>query len=108
VVVTDDLEMKAIAAHFGTEEVVTRGLLAGVDSFLCCRAAALAHTAIDEIVEAVRSSRVPEARLAQACSRVERLGKRFAREPSEPHELDALDSGAHRALVARIEERAAR
>jgi beta-N-acetylhexosaminidase len=108
VVVTDDLEMKAIAAHFSTEEVVTRGLLAGVDSFLCCRAAALAHTAIDEIVRAVNSSRVPEARLAQAFSRVSQLEQRFAREPNDPTDLDALDSNAHRSLVARIEERAAR
>jgi beta-N-acetylhexosaminidase len=108
VVVTDDLEMKAIASHFGTEEVVTQGLLAGVDSFLCCRAAALAHTAIDELVRAVKSSRVPEARLRQAFSRVEQLGLCFARGQSELGDLAALDSDAHRALVARIEERAAR
>ncbi len=106
VVVTDDLEMKAIAAHFSTAEVVTRCLLAGVDSFSCCQRDSLAHAAIDEIVRAVTEARVPEARLSEALARLETLTARFARGPDEPGGLERLDSEAHRALVARIEERA--
>lgn len=108
VVVTDDLEMKAIAAHFSTRDVVTHGLLAGVDSFLCCHHDTLAHAAIDEIARAVRERAVPQARVREALERVEALTQRFARAPEEPGGLDSLDSDAHRALVARIEERAAR
>jgi beta-N-acetylhexosaminidase len=107
-VVTDDLEMKAIAAHFSIADVVTRGLLAGVDAFLCCHRETLAHAAIDEIVRAMAEGRVPSARVSDALARRERLTSRFARGPDEPSRLDLLDSDAHRALVARIEERAAR
>lgn len=107
VVVTDDLEMKAISAHFSTDEVVTRCLLAGVDSFLCCKKESLAHAAIDEIVRSVRDGRVPEARVSQALTRVTTLTSRFARGPDEPGGLEQLDSDAHRSLVARIEERGA-
>ena len=46
-VVTDDLEMKAIADNYGIEEAVRRGLDAGADHFLCCHSAALAHRAIE-------------------------------------------------------------
>jgi beta-N-acetylhexosaminidase len=107
VVVTDDLEMKAIAAHFPIAEVVTRGLLAGVDSFLCCHRESLAHEAIDEIVRSSEEGRVPASRVSEALSRVEQLTDRFARGPDEPGELQLLDCDAHRALVARIEEHAA-
>jgi beta-N-acetylhexosaminidase len=37
VVVTDDLEMKALADRYSIEEIVRLGLEAGVDVFLCCK-----------------------------------------------------------------------
>ena len=37
VIVSDDLDMKAVADHFSVEEVVRDALAAGVDAFLLCR-----------------------------------------------------------------------
>jgi beta-N-acetylhexosaminidase len=102
VVVTDDLEMKAIADHFAIEDVVLRGLEAGVDVFLVCHSAALAHRGIDAIVRAVQSGRVPEITLRRALERVERLMTRFARAPISAPALDELDGEHHRSVVARL------
>ena len=102
IVVTDDLEMKAIADHFSIEEVVERGLAAGVDVFLVCHTAELAHRAIDAIVSAVRAGRVSERSLKQALERVTRFSERFARPPLATPELSLLDGEQHRAVVARL------
>ena len=71
-VVTDALEMKAISATVGVEEGAVRALAAGADA-LC-----LGHDLFDEgvlsvraaLVDAVRTGRIPEARLAEAAARV--------------------------------------
>jgi beta-N-acetylhexosaminidase len=73
-VITDALEMKAISATVGVEEGAVRALAAGADA-LC-----LGHDLFDEsvlsvrdaLVDAVRSGRVAEARLAEAAARVRR------------------------------------
>jgi len=102
VIVTDDLEMKAIADHFAIEEVAERGLAAGVDVFLVCHTAALAHRAIDAIVRAVHGGRVSEETLKLAVERVARFTRRFARPPAAASDLSSLDSEPHRAVVARL------
>jgi len=107
VVITDDLEMKAIADHFTIEEVVTRGLEAGVDAFLCCKAPELAERAADAIVRGVESGRIARERLEQAFERVSALGRRFARPAREAADTAQLDCEAHRAVVQRIEDAAA-
>lgn len=104
IIVTDDLEMKAIANHFSIEEAVERGLTAGVDIFLVCHTAALAHRAIDAIVRAVQAGRVTESSLKLALERVTRFSERFARPPLATPELSHLDSEPHRAAVARLSE----
>ncbi len=90
-VVTDDLEMKAIADHFTLEEAVVRGLEAGVDVFLVCQSSELSHRAIDAIVRAVESGRVSEATLDGALERVTALAARFARPPLATPDLSSLD-----------------
>jgi beta-N-acetylhexosaminidase len=104
IIVTDDLEMKAIADHFSIEEVVERGLAAGVDVFLVCHTAELAHRAIDAIVRAVQAGRLSEAKLRVALERVTRFAQRFARPPLATSELSSLDGEQHRAVVARLTE----
>lgn len=102
IIVTDDLEMKAIADHFPIEEVVEQGLLAGVDLFLVCHTASLAHRAIDAIVRSVQSGRVSEESLQAALGRVSRFSERFASPPRETPDLSNLDGEPHRAVVARL------
>lgn len=101
-VVTDDVEMKAIADNYGVEEAVLLGLQAGVDHFLCCHTAALAHRAIDAVVRAVESGTLSRDRLDSASRRFAAVRDRFAQPVGPVSGLSVLRSPEHLALVARI------
>lgn len=98
VIVSDDLEMKAIADHFTVERAVVEGLAAGVDCFLVCHRAAVQRAAIRAVVEAVTQGRLTEAQLRQAQQRVAALTKRFA-QPAEDRSGE-LGSVEHQRLAA--------
>lgn len=100
VIVSDDLEMKAIAANFATGDAVVAGLDAGVDLFLVCHTEAVQLEAIDAVVRAVESGRLTRERLETSRARLERLAKRFVR-PPERLEV-RLGSAEHLALGANI------
>lgn len=102
VVLTDDLDMRAIADHYELPEVARSCLAAGVDAFLCCQSVERAHAMIDALVAAVRGGAVPESRLVEASERVSKLAERWAKAPLETFDFSALDSEEHRAVVARI------
>jgi beta-N-acetylhexosaminidase len=77
VVVSDDLEMKAIADRYEIEEVVALGLAAGVDIFLICHTADLwlrAHAAMVRLGE--KESWAREA-IGVAAARVRALKSRY-------------------------------
>jgi len=82
VLVSDDLEMKAIADHYGISEAVSRGAVAGVDLFLVCHQAKLQFEAIESLIRAVESGAVPRARIDEANRRLDALQKQFVR-PAE-------------------------
>jgi beta-N-acetylhexosaminidase len=81
VVVSDDLEMKAIDDHFGVERAVLEGAVAGVDLFMVCRHIDLQHRAIDALSAAVQRGEVPTERVAHANERLDSLFQRFVRPP---------------------------
>jgi len=101
-VVSDDVEMKAIADNYGVEEAVLLGLGAGVDHFLCCHTAELAHRAIDAIVRAVQSGKLSQAVLDTAARRFGNVRSRFEQPVGSAAALATLRSPEHLALVARI------
>ena len=101
-VVTDDLEMKAIADSFAIEDVALGALTAGVDVLLVCHSAELARRAIDAIVRGVQSGALDEAILKAASERVAAFAARFARPPLDRVDLSALDGERHRAVVERV------
>jgi beta-N-acetylhexosaminidase len=74
-VVTDALDMGGLVSHYGGGEAAVRAFLAGSDLLLMPASPVIAHRAM---VEAVRSGRVPAARLRASVIRVltikERLG----------------------------------
>jgi beta-N-acetylhexosaminidase len=106
VVISDDLEMKAIADHFSIAEAVTRGLNAGVDLFLVCHTPQKQREAIDQIVRAVEQGRVPRERLEEAAGRVEALAQKFARPANDAEPGAILNCAAHQALAQRMREAA--
>jgi beta-N-acetylhexosaminidase len=99
-VMTDALEMKAISATVGVEEGAVRALAAGADA-LC-----LGHDLFDDsvasvrdaLVDAVRSSSLPEERLVEAAARVSEVAGRSSAHVDPRRDREAGRSAADRAL----------
>jgi beta-N-acetylhexosaminidase len=101
-VISDDLEMKAVAEHFPLAEAVPAALAAGVDAVLVCHAPAVQHRAIDLARRAVEEGAIPGERLAQARRRVEAL-LRWAGPPPDPRTVkQRLRTEEHLALASRV------
>ena len=96
VVVSDDLEMKAVADHYPIDEAAVLGALAGVDLFLVCHREDRQLLAIEGLVKAVESGRLSRARIFDANARLDVLLKRFHGPTWAPA---ALGSAEHRALA---------
>jgi len=101
-IVSDDLEMRAIADHYSVEETVVRGLDAGVDQFLCCHTAELAERAIEAVVHAVERGAISRETLANANRRIQTFSDRYARAALHDPDLSVLRCEAHLALIERI------
>jgi beta-N-acetylhexosaminidase len=100
--VSDDLEMKAVAAHFPLETSAPGAVLAGVDALLVCHHADVQHRAIDLVRAAVEDGRIPRERLAEARRRVARL-LHWAGPPPDPRLARArLRTEGHLELAARL------
>jgi beta-N-acetylhexosaminidase len=80
---SDDLEMKAVAAHFPLEEVVPGAVAAGVDGLLVCHHAEVQNRTVDLLRQAVEQGRVSPGRLAEARVRLGRLLS-WAAPPADP------------------------
>jgi len=100
-IVTDDVEMKAIADHYGCQEAAVRCLQAGVDNILCCHTADVQRGLIETLATAVDTGRISEQRLLEASGRVEAFTARWAR-PAENPNLSILQRTDHVALVEKI------
>ncbi|MEQ9460590.1 MAG: beta-N-acetylhexosaminidase [Phycisphaeraceae bacterium] len=106
VVISDDLEMKAIASTYSVPEAAVRTIEAGVDLLLCCHTHALAHESIDAVVHAVETGWLPKARVAEANRRLDALCERFVKGADEAGDLSCLASAEHLAVVDEIKRRA--
>lgn len=69
-VVTDDLEMGAIAKHFEIEETVRRAVEAGQDMLLICARPDLIRRGYDALLEAARSGALTEERIRASLRRI--------------------------------------
>jgi beta-N-acetylhexosaminidase len=77
VVLTDDLEMRAIIDHYGIEEATLRAVLAGCDMPLICKDRNREIAAITALDKAVADGTVSSERLELSLARVARLKQRF-------------------------------
>ena len=80
VCVTDDLEMKAIADHFGCGNAAVRAIAAGVDALLCCHTVEVQHEVISALAAGVLSGVITQERVLEARARIERLAAKHARQ----------------------------
>lgn len=76
-VLSDDLEMRAIRDHFGIGEAAVLALKAGADMILVCSDADLAAAAMETVFRAVKTGEISEARLEASFRRVANLKRQF-------------------------------
>lgn len=103
VVMSDGLDMAAIARTVGRAEGAVRALAAGVDALCVGGESAgpqVVEHLVDAIVSAVRDGRLPEARLVEAAERV-RACAAWTTDPAGPaHDRATGDPGREAALRA--------
>jgi beta-N-acetylhexosaminidase len=103
VIISDDLEMKAVADHYDVETMVELGLEAGIDVFLVCHTQELWERAFAKLVALGERSERDRDRIALAAGRVRALKKSWIRPWSRPDDLRArLGTAEHRELVGRL------
>jgi beta-N-acetylhexosaminidase len=79
VCVSDCLEMKAISEHFGCGKAAVRAIASGVDALLVSHTPAAQDDVITRLAAAVCDGTIPEGRVREARTRIERLGRMHAR-----------------------------
>jgi beta-N-acetylhexosaminidase len=89
VIVSDDLEMKAVGERWPVEELVVRGLQAGCDAFVLCRHAELQERAFAALVDAASQDVGLRRRLGESAERVRRLKRRAAQTVPVPASPDS-------------------
>jgi beta-N-acetylhexosaminidase len=105
VVVTDDLEMKAVAARFTPAQIAVLAAQAGCDVLAFCKTHDAQVEAIEALIRACESGELPFKDAEAAEGRVRALKDRFLagwRDPDPTQARQAADSGAHRALAEAI------
>lgn len=101
VIVSDDLEMRAIADHQGVSEAAVAAIGAGCDQLLVCHHPERLEAAFEAIRAAVEKGALEPERVAEAAERVRRMKARFCRPTSSEATLD-LGGPAHARLLERI------
>jgi beta-N-acetylhexosaminidase len=103
-ILSDDLEMKALAADYPVPESAVLAIEAGCDAVLICSGDShVQSAALEALVHAVEQERIPLARIQDAVRRQRRAKERFLAAPPQPRPLAAK---ALRQLLGRDEHRA--
>lgn len=90
VVITDCLEMGAIADGVGVANATVEAIKAGADVALICHTLSVQRESRQALLDAVRSGELPESRLDEAVERVLAAKQRF---PAAPRPSVLVDSG---------------
>jgi beta-N-acetylhexosaminidase len=102
-VLSDDLEMKAISGRYGHNEATVRAIEAGCDAVLMCAPKPEEQmAALEAIVHAVERDRLPLKRVEDALARHRRVKERFLAPPRSR----AVTGAALRAILGRDEHQA--
>jgi beta-N-acetylhexosaminidase len=81
-VLSDDLEMKAISARYGHSDATVRAIAAGCDAVLMCAPEPEAQTAaLEAVIYAVEKGDIPLKRIEDALARHSRVKERFLGTP---------------------------
>ena len=102
IVISDDLEMKAIVDHFGIDEAAVLAVEAGSDIVLVCKTPDLirrAHAGLSAALADGRISTPADARIRQRRDKLHRRLHKLAKIPAVDN---AINCAAHRELAARL------
>jgi len=101
VIVSDDLDMKAIASTMGADVAAVAAIRAGCDALLLCRDRDNQLLAEEGLRRATESDAELRQRIGESAARVRAMKQAHARAAARPA-LDVIGSAAHRALAARL------
>ncbi|MBI5508136.1 MAG: beta-N-acetylhexosaminidase [Deltaproteobacteria bacterium] len=108
VIVSDDLEMKAVYDHYDVHAMATMGLKAGVDVFLACHAPEVIQELYRGLVTATESQAITHDELWNAAARARAWRDRF-QAPAAPvtRVKEVVGCLEHQAIAFEISRRAA-
>ena len=85
VIITDDLEMKAVSERFPPAQAALLAFRAGADLLLCCHTPTLLPLCVDTLCRSIERGRISRRRLSRSLGRIRAFRKQlFRRTPSEP------------------------
>lgn len=102
VVVSDDLDMAAIADHWGIAEAAERAILAGCDVLLLCRDAGHQIEAYEGLIRAAERRAELRGRIEAAARRVDALKRSHFSRLREHQGLEVIGCAEHQALAAEL------
>ncbi len=105
VVVSDDLEMKAVADRYSIEEMMALGVRAGVDLYLVCHTHEKWVEAFEALVRMGEKTSHDRERIAMSAGRIRKLESDYFRPWTRPADLPSrLGTSKHRAIIDRVHE----
>jgi beta-N-acetylhexosaminidase len=105
-VMSDDMQMHAIADNYGFDEAIVLAATAGVDLFWICHSVELQNRAIDVLIRAAESGELPQSRLEEAGRRLDAVFANYVKPPRREPDMSLIGCAEHRAIAAEIERRA--
>jgi beta-N-acetylhexosaminidase len=100
IIITDCMEMKAIADNQGTVAAAVEAIKAGADVVLISHTPLLQRAAVAALRQAIASGEIPAAQVLASLGRIEKARRRMAAAEQPP--LSVLRSPAHEAVAAQI------
>ena len=108
-IISDDLEMKAVADHWGVPEAAVLSLEAGADIVLVCKTRDLVLGSIEAIAKALESKRLDDKGSSAVDERLAAARTRFLRKqlPADPAEVArVVGCPLHKDVAAEVARRA--
>lgn len=106
-VISDDLEMKAISEHYGVNRAVVNATAAGMDCLLTCHSAEVMHGAIDTLIDAAGKDDTLAGMIAQANRRQDTFNDTYTQSPRETQDLSVIGCDEHKRIAERMFSHAA-
>lgn len=102
IIMSDDLEMKAVDDYYDSKALPRKGIDAGLDMFLICNNTEKARALHDRLTQEVDKGTIALARVQQSVERILRLKQNLTSPPSNPPDPDRWRA-AHGPLVQELQ-----